>query len=210
MGLQNGAKQAQRANLKTSNPANCTEMIVPHYIQVNTEIWAQIKTHKRRTDLRITNIQQSLQKASVAILQSGDSILQTPSGLLNSVKKELVTHVALLGHAANELSLLRREQIKPTLKPEYYPICNTDIPNSQLLFGDDLAKRVCDAQDTSKLVNKLSSTAKPQPRTGRRYGHFNKLDKIRDNWCSFLGRGQRPFHWKKQQNWSSKDNDKKC
>ena len=110
--------------------------------------------------------------------------------------KLLVTHnidaVALLGQAANELSLLRREQIKPTLKPEYYPICNTDIPNSQLLFGDDLAKRVRDAQDTSKLANKLGSTAKTQPRTGSRYGHFNKSDKMRDNSRPFLGRGQRP------------------
>ena len=196
---------------KHLTPANCTEMIIP---RVNPEIWAQMKAHKRRTDLRITNIQQSLQKASVAILQSGDTILQTPSGLPDSVKKELVTHnidaVALLGHAANELSLLRRKQIKPTLKPEYYPICNTDIPNSQLLFGDDLAKRVRDAQDTSKLANKLSSTAKTQPRTGSRYGHFNKSDKMRDNSRTFLGRGQRPFHRKKQQNWSSKDNDKKC
>ena len=196
---------------KHLTPANCTEMIIP---RVNPEIWAQMKAHKRRTDLRITNIQQSLQKASVAILQSGDSILKTPSGLADSVKKELVTHnidaVALLGHAANELSLLRREQIKPTLKPEYYPICNTDIPNSQLLFGDDLAKRVRDAQDTSKLANKLSSTAKTQPRTGSRYGHFNKADKMRDNSRPFLGRGQRPFHRKKQQNWSSKDSDKKC
>ena len=165
-------------------------MIVP---RVNPEIWAQMKAHKRQTDLRIRSIQQSLQKASVANLQSGDSILQTPSGLPDSVKKELVTHnidaVALLGHTANELSLLRRQEIKPTLKLQYYPICNTDIPNSQLLFGDDLAKRVRDAQDTSKLTNKLSSTAKMQPRTGSRYGHSKKSNKMRDNLRSFLGRG---------------------
>ena len=160
---------------KHPTPANCTEMIIP---RVNPEIWAQMKAHKRQTGLRITNIQQSLQKASVAILQSGDSIFS------DSVKKELVKHnidaVALLGHAANELSILCREQIKPTLKPEYYPICNTDIPNSQLLFGDDLAKRVCDAQDTSKLANQLSSTTKTQARTGSRCGHFHKPNRMID------------------------------
>ena len=96
---------------KHLTPANCTEMIIP---RVNPESWAQRKAPplKKRTELRITNIQQPLQKVSVATLQSGDSILKTSSGLPDPVKKELITHnidaVGLLGHAANELSLLRR------------------------------------------------------------------------------------------------------
>ena len=69
---------------KHLTPANCTEMIIP---RVNPEIWAQMKAHKRRTDLRITNIQQLLQKAIVPIFQSGDAIFKTPSGLADSVKK---------------------------------------------------------------------------------------------------------------------------
>ena len=117
------------------------------------------------------------------------------------LKKALVTHntdaVALLGHASNEISLLRREQIKPTLKPEYYPICNTDIPNSQLLFGGDPAKRARDAQEISKLANKLSSTTKTQPKSAGRYGQKFDSTLKRDNSRSFLGKGQRPFHRKK-------------
>lgn len=81
-----------------------------------------MKSHKKRTDLRISNIQQLLQKATTATLRAGDEILKTSTGLPDSVKKALSTHcidtLALLGHAANELSLLRREQIKQTLKPE--------------------------------------------------------------------------------------------
>ena len=42
---------------KHLTPANCTAMIIP---RVNPEIWVQMKAHKRRTDLRITNTQQSL------------------------------------------------------------------------------------------------------------------------------------------------------
>ena len=38
---------------KHLTPANCTEMIIPW---VNPEIWAQMKAHKGRTDLRIPNI----------------------------------------------------------------------------------------------------------------------------------------------------------
>ena len=147
---------------KHLTPANCTEMIIP---RLNPEIWAQMKAHKRRTDPRITNIQQSLQNASVAILQSGDSILKTPSGVADSVKKELVTHniVALLGHAANELSLLRREQIKPTLKPEYYPFVTRtfQIPSyclGMILQNESVTRRMQTSWRTNLTTTTTTTT----------------------------------------------------
>ena len=48
-------------------------MIIP---RVNPEIWAQMKAHKRRTDPRITNIQQSLQKTTIATLRTGFLVLR--------------------------------------------------------------------------------------------------------------------------------------
>ena len=107
----------------------------------------------------------------------------------------------MLGHASDELSLLRREQTKSTLKPEYYPICNTDIPNSQLLFGDDLAKRARDTQETSKLANKLISTTKTPSKSEGRYGQtFDSNYILRGTIRTlFVGKGQRPFHRKKKQ-----------
>ena len=126
-------------------------------------------------------------------LRTGDEILKTSTGLPDSVKKALATHsidtVALLGHAANELSLLRREQIKPILKPEYYPLCITEIPNAQLLFEDDLAKRARDAQDTSKLANKLGSITKSQPRPSGRFSQKFDPTHKRDNSRPFFREG---------------------
>ena len=69
---------------KHATPANCTAMTIP---RGNPEIWAQMKAHKRRTDLRITNIQQSLQKATIATLRAGDAILKTSTGLPDATKK---------------------------------------------------------------------------------------------------------------------------
>ena len=46
--------------------------------------------------------------------------------------------LALLGHSQHELSLKRREAIKPSLKKEYAALCSTNVPVTSLLFGDDL------------------------------------------------------------------------
>lgn len=59
--------------------------------------------------------------------------------------KEMLTDsvdaIALVGHVASELSALRREQLKPSLRPEFHTKCgNNETTTSTLLFGDDLAK----------------------------------------------------------------------
>ena len=56
------ARKSSEGSLdNAASPPGTSDTIVP-------EIWAQMKAPKRRTELQITNIQQSLQKASVAIL----------------------------------------------------------------------------------------------------------------------------------------------
>ena len=69
---------------------------------------------------------------------------------------ELITNnvdvVALLGHAAHELSHLRREKLKPALKPAYHALCSSETPtaSTKYLFGDDLAKQIRDAKETNR------------------------------------------------------------
>ena len=46
--------------------------------------------------------------------------------------------LALLGHANYDISLRRREVIKPTLNREYGTLCSSQNPVTSLLFGDDL------------------------------------------------------------------------
>ena len=49
-----------------TNSENCTEITVA---KVNPEIWTQTNNFKRKTDLRVANAQQALQKATFAILK---------------------------------------------------------------------------------------------------------------------------------------------
>ena len=60
--------------------------------------------------------------------------------------KEMLTDsvdaIALVGHVTPELSALRREQLKPSLRPEFHTnYGNNTTTTSNLLFGDDLAKQ---------------------------------------------------------------------
>ena len=58
----------------------------------------------------------------------------------NEVITNNVDVVALLGHAAHELCHLRREKLKPALKPGYHALCSPETLTapSKYFFGDDL------------------------------------------------------------------------
>ena len=58
-----------------------------------------------------------------------------------------------------ELVRLRREQLKPALRLEFHALCSADCEHSQLLYGEDLAKKVRDAKETNRL-GKTLGTAK--------------------------------------------------
>ena len=102
---------------KYDPPGNCIDITVT---RVNSEIWHSLNAFRKKADLRLANLQQTFQKATFATLTNADKLLQIPD-LSSPAKKERlmgsIDIVALLGHAASEISNLRREQMKPALKP---------------------------------------------------------------------------------------------
>ena len=64
----------------------------------------------------------------------------------------------MLGHLNTQLAQLRRDQIQPTLGPEYKSICAIEVPaNSQYLFGDDIAKQLKDVKEASKISRSVTN-----------------------------------------------------
>lgn len=111
---------------KYDPPENCVDITVN---RVNSEIWQSLNSFRKKADLRLANLQQAFQKATFATLTNADKLLRI-TDLSGPSKKELLTNsidiVALLGHAASEISLLRREQMKPALRPEFHALCSSE------------------------------------------------------------------------------------
>ena len=189
-------------------PENCPD-IGP--IKVNNEIWTQLTPSKRKADLKLSNIQQTVRKVAVTILQTADELLpKTKEEVNKNLATRSVDAIAMLGHISHELSRTRREQIRPTLKSEYASICTADITNRPLLFGPDLTKQLKEAKDTNVISQSLTNNSKKNYNIPR--GRGKQYDNKRYNYPSsnqynkynkgprkdFLWKGQNKFYKRKK------------
>ena len=135
---------------KQPQPENCEDMAIG---RVNPEIWAPLNAAKRKADLRLANMQQALQKATFAIVTTCDKLLAVKSQIdTKDMVTDSIDAIALVGHVVSEISSIRLEQLRPSLKHEFQTICSNSVPpSSKPLFGEDLAKQICDAKETSRI-----------------------------------------------------------
>ena len=183
---------------------------------MNPEIWAPLNAAQRKADLRMVNLQQTLQTAMFATVMTTDKLL----GMKNDPKStalqlnELITNnidvAALLGHAAHKLSHLRQEKLKPALKPAYHALCfsETITASTKYLFGDDLAKQIRDAKETNHIGNAVGSSKsdyRPSHRNSswpnRRHNAYKSGSTNRQH---FLGKGPHATVRKKYDNGQKK------
>lgn len=66
--------------------------------------------------------------------------------------------LALLGHTQSELSLRRRDAIRPSLEKEYAGLCSSNVPVTSLLFGDDLQQQLNNIKASNK-ISQVSANA---------------------------------------------------
>lgn len=208
-------------NEKYKQPLNCEAMRVS---RINPEIWSQITQHKKKTDLRLSRVQQNVQKAVFATLQMAETLSakNRPSALTDNKKgnereallRIAVNLIAMLGHVNVDVMSMRQESIKPALKPEFQKICHATVtPNSKFLFGDDLAKLVRDSKEINSIANTLTltRTAYRNNSTSRRNAHTYNRD---DNSYTGDNRGRntttKPFFYGEAKNRFANDPARKA
>lgn len=183
---------------KYKQPQNCSDIKA---IRVNPEIWSQMNAKKRKTDLKISNLQQIIRKITFATLQTTNMLINNSSASdNNTIMAQQVDTIAMLGHLNTQLAQLRRDEIKPSLKAEYSTICSAEVPiSSQFLFGDDLAKQLRDAKEASKISYSFANTSKNgsysrgKQHSSQQHDRYSKGPKK-----DFLWQGQhRPYKKKK-------------
>ena len=122
-------KLAEIVNKRFSAPLGEEKLKVP---KVNPEIWMKLNRPASRQDLHMASIQRAIVKAGTALTQLAEILLTTPSGTTGPDLGKLLTMsadaVALLGHATHQLSMHRRQAIKPFLNKEYATLCSPQGP----------------------------------------------------------------------------------
>ena len=79
-------------------------------IKCNSEIWSQLSSTKKRTDMQLFNIQQVVLKAASAILQTKNALTTIKSSEDHTqLLAQSVDTLALLAHSHSQLSQLKRD-----------------------------------------------------------------------------------------------------
>ena len=195
---------------KHTKPDNCPDITTA---RVNPEIWDQMNNFRRKADLRVSNIQQALQKATFGILKVCNKLVDQQPSTDKETLAANIDAIVLLGHAVGELSCLCQEQIKLALKAEFHSLCsqaNKSSGRSYLLFGADLAKQVRDVKDTNRIgkdkgVGKAGTTRSSHPYNShhdkrRPQKNYGKHYRPAESKPPFLGKGQKKPNLSKKAN----------
>ena len=161
---------------KYARPENCPGMTCK---KVNPEIWKLLNSSRKRTDVQLYHLQQTVLKVMFAVLQTTNTLVESSSNMGNNqILANLIDAIAMLAHTHSNMLLLRKDQIKPALKQEYSAICDLeDQPDSKLLFGNELAKNLEEDKEASHLSSSMKSfTTKPhsankKPASTYKQGH---------------------------------------
>lgn len=137
---------------KFKRPENCHNMTVP---KVNIEFWEEANSAARAKDIQLARAQSLLTKAAVPLTQMAQKCLEKRKKDISI--SECTDAMVLLSSAFTEITQLRREMFKSTMSSQYKNrLCSTDNePSTKWIFGDDLAKKMKEIQDTQTVSSKL-------------------------------------------------------
>ena len=180
---------------KYNRPANCKEM--HPQIKVNKEVWSFLLSDKKSVDTKISNIQQTIQRVGCIVVDAANYLLTADASDQQeaplAIVTKLVDGIALLGHATNDLSCLRRNALKAAVKPEYKALTSRAIDHSQFLFGADFTKELKEAEESSK-VSKAFHSFRPNDNKFRsKPGPSNQSPYNRRSDFLYRGRSRPPF-----------------
>ena len=117
---------------------------------------------------------------------------------LESEVTVLMDSLFLLGTVNVNLSIKRRELIKPDLNSEYKKLCASTGPITDKLFGDDLAQQVKNIAEANKIRSKISSSRGGRDSTRGRGVYFRGWGWPFSAFKGWRGGRGGPYHADKQ------------
>ena len=104
----------------------------------------------RTRDIKLQQFQMVNMKAMTALTDLLNDTLVSKANLdKESLLVKITDTLALIGCANIDFNHLRRDLIKPELKPEYKNLYDKSTTKSKLLFGDAISQQLRDISDTN-------------------------------------------------------------
>lgn len=183
---------ALKNNLKL--PENA-KMLQP--ARMNREIWKVIPTHARLDDIRKQQIQSSLGIGISALSQIANCMAINskliPHAVVGEIMKISINAANILGDQLQDLNYKRRLDVKRYINPQYSNICTKEVPQSEWLFGDDLAEGLKNSK-TAAVLSKVASRS-----SGYRYTPYQTQPSKRPQSLNYQ---RSPFNAPRRGNWS--------
>ncbi|XP_031561746.1 uncharacterized protein LOC116297626 [Actinia tenebrosa] len=197
---------------KYRTPENCGLLCVP---PVNTPLWNELSHRAKTADLGLQEVQKSVVKTAQVIVSLTETVIQAkkkkelmnPKDLVGSLSEA----ISFIGNAGYQMSLKRREHLKPELGKGYKSLCAPSTPISELLFGDDLSKNVDDISKANGIATKITGNDRSGGNRKRKRENYKPRDHFlsrrnpsssardnRDNYESYKPQ-RRPFNQNKPQ-----------
>ncbi|XP_038076366.1 uncharacterized protein LOC119744497 [Patiria miniata] len=155
---------------KYTTLANSPAVTAP---RVDADLWSTIPATARTKDVATQLIQKHVVKGMIPCFHIINELREaTKSGNpVNSekIKQFALDGITLSGNASYELSMKRREELKPCLNPMYRGLCSRNTPVTEKLFGQDLNGSMKQVAEAFKAGRKLtySDSNKRAPRHQR-------------------------------------------
>ena len=183
-------------------PENCASLFLP---KVNPQIWSKLNTNAKRTDIRMSSLQDSLVKATSAVSVAINDLLSAREQKTIPVYKDLIAKlidsVVLIGHVSSELTFKRRDSLRPYLTNDFKQGCSRSVKPGNYLFGDDLPETLKQVRATSRIVSSATNPATQNLSAQRGYrprpsfNGQNQYGAASSSQQSFLGyRGRLPYN----------------
>ena len=124
-------------------PKNCQNINMP---RVNQEIWAKLPKERKSVDVKLQFLQTILGKVVSPLAYLMESLI-TGSKDKQACLKMAGDSLHLLFLAFTHISSTRRGQLVSDLRPVFRPLAAPSNPVTELLFGDDVSKKMKELQD---------------------------------------------------------------
>ena len=123
-------------------------------------------------------MQKNIQKATVALVRVTDVLLQANCNIKETIKRN-VDSVSLLGHVLQDLSLLRRQKLKPALHPKCAGLCDLECTDTKQLFWEDISKSLVNAKEVGGLCKQFQPDTYKNSQGSKyqsRFKHYSPKD----------------------------------